>query len=169
MLEEHIRQIELDQILQEELPAFVKPVEEKLAPGIVVNSPADLSAYEWLDSKTKLYCSEVVHFVSEWRCFILYGQIIGIRFYYGNRRIEYDPAVIKEAVRAYTSMPAGCALDFGVTDDGHTLLIEMNDGYSLGSYGLEPTLYVKLLTARWAELNGTEDIFSKKSNPKGCN
>ena len=47
------------------------------------------------------------------------------------------------------SMPAGCALDFSVTDDGRTLLIEMNGGYSLGLYGLEPTLHAKLLTARW--------------------
>lgn len=69
-------------MLQEKLPVFVKPVEEKLAPGIVVNSWKDLSEYEWLDVKTELYCSKVVHFVSEWRCFLLYGQIIGIQFYY---------------------------------------------------------------------------------------
>ena len=56
-------------------------------------------------------------------------------------------------------MPAGCALDFGITDDGQTLLIEFNDGFSLENYGVEPTLYAILLTARWAEINGTEDIF----------
>ena len=158
----NIRQLTLSQVLQEKLPVFVKPVEEKLAPGIVVNSWKDLSEYEWLDVKTELYCSKVVHFVSEWRCFLLYGQIIGIQFYYGDSSIQYDPVVIREAVKAYPAMPAGCALDFGVTDDGKTLLIEMNDGYSLGSYGLEHTLYAKLLTARWAELNGTEDIFRNK-------
>lgn len=59
-------------------------------------------------------------------------------------------------------MPAGCALDFGITDDGQTLLIEFNDGFSLGNYGVEPTLYAILLTARWAEINGTEDIFRIK-------
>lgn len=52
-------------------------------------------------------------------------------------------------------------LDFGVTSDGRTLLIEMNDGYSLGAYGLEPELYAKLLTARWAELNRTQDPFAR--------
>ena len=76
-----------------------------------------------------------------------------------NPEIEYDRKVIDAAVKAFPNMPAGCALDFGVTDDGRTLLIEMNDGYSLGTYGLEATLYARLLTARWAELNGTEDIF----------
>lgn len=53
----NIRQIKLSQVLQEKLHVFVKPVEEKLAPGIVVNSWKDLSEYEWLDVKTELYCS----------------------------------------------------------------------------------------------------------------
>lgn len=103
------------------------------------------------------YTVECVHFVSEWRCFLLYGQLIGIHFYYGDKNIECDREVINAAIKAFPNMPAGCALDFGVTDDGRTLLIEMNDGYSLGIYDLEPTLYVRLLTARWAELNGTVD------------
>lgn len=60
-------------------------------------------------------------------------------------------------------MPAGCALDFGVTEDGRTLLIEMNDGYSLGFYGLEPALYARVLAARWAELNGTEDVLKGRT------
>lgn len=54
-------------------------------------------------------------------------------------------------------------MDFGVTEDGRTILIEVNDGYSLGAYGLEPTLYTRLLTARWAELNGTDDIINNMS------
>lgn len=44
-----------------------------------------------------------------------------------------------------------------VTDDGRTLLIEVNDGYALGCYGLFYIDYAKLLSARWAELTGTED------------
>ena len=86
-----------------------------------------------------------------------YGKIVGIQFYYGDRDAVYDRETIDTAVRAYPNMPADCALDFGVTEDGRTLLIEMNDGYSLGFYGLEPALYARVLAARWAELNGTED------------
>ncbi len=36
-----------------------------------------------------------------------------------------------------------------------SLLIEVNDGYALGSYGLFYPDYAKLLSARWAELIGT--------------
>lgn len=46
-----------------------------------------------------------------------------------------------------------------MTDDGRTLLIEVNDGYSLGCYGLFYIDYAKLLAARWAELTGTEDEY----------
>ena len=147
----------LKDIKQEEPPFFMKPVEEKAAPGIVVNTWEDLDPYIYVDPETELYCSEAVHFVSEWRCFLLYGKIIGVHFYYGDREAEYDPTVIDAAVKVYPDMPAGFAMDFGVTDDGRTLLIEVNDGYSLGTYGLEATLYARLLSARWAEMNGTED------------
>ncbi len=153
----NIRQMKLKDIKDVSLPVFIKSVEDKAAPGIVITSWADLKEYEYLDPEFDIYCSECVHFVSEWRCFLLYGQLIGIHFYYGDKNIECDREVINAAIRAFPNMPAGCALDFGVTDDGRTLLIEMNDGYSLGIYGLEPTLYVRLLTARWAELNGTVD------------
>lgn len=155
----NIRQIRLKDLASETFPVFIKPVEEKTAPGIVVNSIDDLEDYRQMDLDTAIYCSDVVNFISEWRCFLVYGKIVGIRFYYGDPQYECDRNVIDEAVKAYTDMPAGCALDFGVTDDSRTLLIEVNDGFSLGTYGLEDTLYARLLTARWAELNGTKDIF----------
>lgn len=43
-------------------------------------------------------------------------------------------------------------MDWGVTDDNRTLLIEVNDGYALGNYGLHPSLYAALLEARWHEI-----------------
>lgn len=36
-------------------------------------------------------------------------------------------------------------------------LVEVNDGFSLGSYGLWHDLYARLLSARWAELVGVSD------------
>ena len=159
-----IWQTQLGDIRHEKLPIFIKPVEEKIAPGIVVEKWEDLEAeYGLLGPETMLYCSEAVDFVSEWRCFLLYGKIVGIQFYYGNSDAGCDRKTIDDAVRAYPNMPAGCALDFGVTADGRTLLIEMNDGYSLGYYGLEPTLYARLLAARWAELNGTVDALKYRT------
>lgn len=57
----------------------------------------------------------------------------------------------------FWSAPAGYAVDFGITDKGETLLIEVNDGYAFGCYGLLNIYYSKLLSARWAELTDTRD------------
>lgn len=53
---------------------------------------------------------------------------------------------------------ANCAygIDFGVLADGDTALIELNDGFSLGSYGLDPAVYADLILARWTELMSNE-------------
>ena len=37
----------------------------------------------------------------------------------------------------------------GVLNDGSTVLVEVNDGFALGDYGLGTLLYVDLLKARW--------------------
>ena len=155
-----IWQIKLKDLHETMFPVFIKPVEEKSAPGIVVKSWEDVEReYGLIDPDTDIYCSEPVKFVSEWRCFLLYGRVVGIKFYYGDSDAKCDRTIIDKAVEAFSKKPAACALDFGVTEDGRTLLIEMNDGYSLGTYGLDPVLYARILTARWAELNQTNDPF----------
>lgn len=64
------------------------------------------------------------------------------------------------AVKEYRDAPAGYGIDFGVTADRRTLLVEVNDGYALGCYGLQHDLYAQLLSARWSELVGVEDELS---------
>lgn len=50
-------------------------------------------------------------------------------------------------------------INFGVTSKGETLLVEVNEGYALGCYGLFLDLYVKLIITRWAELTDTLDEY----------
>ncbi len=138
-------------------PLFVKPYVDKKFIGRVVHEPKDLiGCGEWFGNQDVI-CSEVVNFIAEWRCFVKYGEIIDVRPYKGSWKAHYDSSVIENCVRDYKTMPAGCALDFGVTDDGRTLLVEVNDGFCIGSYGLMSIDYAKLLSARWSELTGTED------------
>jgi hypothetical protein len=39
-------------------------------------------------------------------------------------------------------------MDWGVTSDGKTVLIEVNDVYALGCYGLDRLLYASMLRDR---------------------
>ena len=160
-----IRTIRYSELARQQFPVFIKPLEEKRAQGIVLNNMNDLpEEYLYLPPEQELICSEVVPFISEWRCFIRYGKIIGIRLYKGDQNAPYNRDVIESAVTACRTLPAGCSLDFGVTQNGRTLLIEMNDGFSIGCYGLPDTEYAKFLTARWAELNHTADPFAAEHN-----
>ena len=155
----NIRLIKAADLRKEKLPIFIKPAEDKAAKGVVVRFWEDAAEYKDFSPEAELFCSEVVNFVSEWRCFVRYGKIVGIRFYHGDQAVECDRTIIENSVRDYKAIPAGCSLDFGVTDDGRSLLVEMNDGIALGCYGLPDEEYAKLLSARWAELNGTRDPF----------
>ncbi|AIQ16589.1 hypothetical protein H70357_07825 [Paenibacillus sp. FSL H7-0357] len=136
---------------------FIKPVEDKKFTGVVVRSTKDLMGCGTYGEDPVILCSDVVKFVAEWRCFVRYGNILDVRRYRGNWRSQFDYRVIENIVLQYKSAPQGYAVDIGITDKGETLLIEVNDGYALGHYGLFSLDYAKLLSARWSELTNTTD------------
>lgn len=145
--------------IQGAFPFFIKPLHDhKLFTGYVVKSKHDL-----LQSKlrckqdTKLIVSECVEFISEYRCFVLGGELVGSKNYTGDFRVSPDYSIIENAIRDYSAQPAAYSIDFGVTADGRTLLIEMNDGFVLSAYGLNKIVYCKMLEARWDEI--TKKIF----------
>jgi hypothetical protein len=135
-------------------PVFVKPLRDpKAFPARVVSSFRDLIPSAHLPDETPLLASDPVTFVSEWRFFVLRGQVVGASWYYGDPTVFPDAGVVRGAVKAWEGVaPAGYGIDFGVTADGRTLLVEVNDGYSLSCLGLRPILYSQILEARWVEL-----------------
>jgi ATP-grasp domain, R2K clade family 3 len=137
---------------------FIKPATlAKKFKGRLLTSAKDLISCGDEFEDTEIWCSEPVNFLAEWRCFVRYGEILGVKSYYGDWRVHFDSQVIENAIAAYHSAPAGYAADFGVTDKGETLLIEVNDGYSIGAYGLFPADYARLLSSRWAQITGSRD------------
>ena len=72
--------------------------------------------------------------------------------YQGNCFRYPNADKIRAAIDAFKSAPAAYGIDFGVLSNGDTVLVEANDGYSLGSYRLNSVDYSRLLEARWAEL-----------------
>lgn len=48
-------------------------------------------------------------------------------------------------------------MDWGVTEDGRTLLVEVNDGFALGNYGVRLFEYTAMIEARWRQLMGLSD------------
>ena len=96
----------------------------------------DIPCQRYVEKGESLLCSEPVNFQTEWRAFVRYRIIWDVRSYRGNWHAHYGSNVLDNTIRAYTGTPAGYAMDFGLTEDGRTLLVEINDSFALGSYEL---------------------------------
>lgn len=140
-------------------PIFIKSKEQKRITGKVIRKTADLIGMGFQEENPKIYTSEVLDFVSEYRVFVRYGQILDCKHYCGDPMVFPDPAVIKDAISKYKSAPDAFGIDFAATKEGKTLLIEVNDAWALGCYGLESHLYAKFLLTRWAQITNSVDEY----------
>lgn len=135
---------------------FVKPKDRaKLFTGFVVNSSADLLTLELLPKQTKLYCSQVVDWTSEQRVFVNKSKIVGVKVYEGDHNSELDLTVVERAIldiENSSDRTNAYSLDFGILENGKSTLIEWNDGFAIGSYGLDKTIYTDFLISRWMEI-----------------
>jgi hypothetical protein len=137
-------------------PLWVKSLRRnKGAPSIAVYGPDDIASASSLPDNHEVLVSEYVVFVSEWRCFVCREHILDLCRYQGEVFQYPDPQVVKNAISDYSRIgPAGYGIDFGVLTNGQTVLVEVNEGYSLSPYGLESMEYAELLEARWLQLMG---------------
>jgi len=145
-------------ITEEKYNIFIKPVENKFFTGKLIRSFKDFISIGHQKEKVDIWCSEPINIVTEYRCFIRYGTIIDLRRYKGDWRLKPDVTLIEEAVKKISDKLSGYAIDFGITKEGKTVVIELNDGYSLGNYGLFSVDYCRLLIARWSQIMNTEDM-----------
>lgn len=136
---------------------FAKPRPDRLKAfnGRLFSAFRDLVPTAHIADDEPVDCAEPIDLVSEFRCFVLRGDPLDLRPYKGDSLVFPDPAVIREAVAAYEDAPMGYAVDFGVTRDGRTVVVEVNDGYAVGAYGLAPLYYAELITARWDEIRAS--------------
>lgn len=151
---------------KQERRAFIKRPGKGNFQPMVANFPflkskqsADVDPYNvmHIDDNDTLLVSEPVTFLAEWRAFVLDGEVLDVRQYRGDWRLRPDEEVIDAANGAFCpDWIRGYAIDFGLTDDGRTLLVEVNAGYSLGAYGLRPDLYARLLAAAWEGVWGSD-------------
>ncbi|KAH3760946.1 small subunit ribosomal protein S30e [Pelomyxa schiedti] len=132
---------------------FIKPAEEAKAFAAIIE-PRDQMLDTILDgmpgvieprpASTPVYCSELVTMAAEHRVYLVNGEIRAVCQYTGPKGgsgPQLDMGTVREAVRVLFGSEegahlVGCAMDFAVlgADKGHaTCLVEVNDGFSLGS------------------------------------
>jgi hypothetical protein len=83
------------------------------------------------------------------------GKVVECFRYFGNDwTVDTPHEDIKKMVSLLDVKSVFYSLDVGVDNDtGKTLLMEVNDGYALGNYGLSPVDYAKYSSNRWLEIN----------------
>jgi len=145
--------------LSSDYPYFIKPVAIKLFTGDVIHSDSMkklfMDYYDGVTPDTELYVSDVIDIISEYRCFIHEDKIVAIHYYGGDFWRYPNVSIIEDMVHAYKgSSPISYTIDVGVTDNDDTIIIELNDMWAIGSYGLDRDLYVKMCLDRINELKG---------------
>ncbi|GAA5085971.1 ATP-grasp domain-containing protein [Chryseobacterium ginsengisoli] len=135
---------------------FVKPKSKtKLFTGFVIQSNYDLFKLDALAKDTELSCSSVIEWLSEFRVFVNQSKIVGIKNYNGNENLVLDMKVVETAIQDFENSKErtdGYGIDFGILKNGETALVEWNDGFALGSYGLDKEIYTDLIVNRWKEI-----------------
>ena len=141
-------------------PVFVKPVKGKQFNGKLITKLGDMIGIGSQEDRD-IWCSEPIDFKSEYRCFVRYDTILDCRRYKGDMKIFPDFIRIELFKSEFKNPPAAYTLDVGVTVDANgkqnTYIVEINDGYAMGAYGLSGLDYAKMISARWSEIVGIPD------------
>ena len=141
-------------------PIFIKPRGKlKRFTGFVCESIDDISQNaRGAGNNVNIWCSDIIHFTSEFRCPIVNGKLRGCYHYRNFNTYDY----IKYRERLFETVQqmadenkegnSAYCLDVGITNKGDIALIEMTDGFSFGMYGMSDELLAEILITRWNEL-----------------
>lgn len=135
---------------------FVKPAQRRKGfTGEVFYSERDVAALGNISRRQRVWCSEVVRWLVEYRIYVVDTRIVAVDRYEGDGSVSLDLGLVESAIAEYRHSgvaPKAYGMDFGVLATGETALIEVNDGYSLGAYDIAADRYTDLLMCRWGEL-----------------
>ena len=132
---------------------FIKPVKNKLFTGMVFNRMT-ISSLKDLDDSTDVIMSKPFEcrILSEWRCYVHFNRILDIRNYSGDQWIlpsrEYAESILKEN----HDFPDSYTMDLGVLENKENVVIEFNDAWSTGNYGIDNSDYYKYLRTRYFQI-----------------
>ncbi len=144
----------LGKVREDDTICFIKPLKDhKLFTGHVRGHMYYLMETSSLPNNTEILCSEIVDFETEWRGFVLNKKLIGLKNYKGDFSKIPDTKIINQAISEFTQAPIAYSIDVALYND-QTVLVEVNDVFALGYYGLSSDRYVAMIEARWNEITG---------------
>ena len=141
-------------------PCFIKPNKIKAFTGFVITGNPLIDGNNIIENMTYGYSGDVImegiiNVESEYRVYIQRGRIIGVKHYLGDPYLPLKKDFVESCLRQANNTLKhldSYTLDFGVTSIGDTILIEANDAWAIGNYGLEPDVYFSFIKERWFQI-----------------
>lgn len=136
---------------------FAKPIKPKMYDmSGTVFSPEFPNQYSSVpdDAEVLTYPAFPHRIVSEWRCYVHNGRVEYAANYSGDIRVSLDWYAVDSAMRTAASCGFPCAYtaDFAVLEDGSTEVVEFNDFWAIGNYGMDNHTYLRMLKERYVEI-----------------
>jgi|LauGreDrversion4_2_1035121.scaffolds.fasta_scaffold04678_1 hypothetical protein len=137
---------------------FVKPVQIKMFTGMVVSKTLLFCLNPYSEDSPVIVCKPFESpIVSEWRCYVrktlLGDPIQDIRCYLGDPFRVPDRGFIEDIFREnILRYPKSYAIDVAVLESGENVVVEYNDMWALGNYGMENDKYFSMLKERYFEI-----------------
>jgi len=144
---------------------FVKPFQQKLFSGLVVDRYSITSLREFPDDLEVMVYDILPPIISEWRLYVMYGKIEDARNYGGDFKRSPEYLDVEEKLaKNKSSLPRCFTMDVGVCVNQDEIalayginkhinvIIEFNDMYAIGNYGVENSLYLRMLRERYFEI-----------------
>lgn len=150
--------VEREKFHKDYTKVFVKPVLPKQFIGNVWESIINLIPLANIPDAAEVWVCDPMDILSEYRCYVLDGEILGVKHYYGDWSIVPDKSIVEKVVKEYKEAPAAYGIDFAVVKRHRgypymdTVVLEVNDGCNLGNYGLDSIHYGEMIVSRWMEI-----------------
>jgi hypothetical protein len=143
---------------------FIKPIEIKLFTGLVLDGMIYASLANLpQDTKVMAYKPFDKKILSEWRIYVHNKKIVDARNYSGDFMIIPIKSWLDKKITSLDNFPCAYTIDVGLLESNgfdfedstynvEPILIEFNDLWALGNYGMPNDLYLQLLQDRYFEI-----------------
>jgi hypothetical protein len=133
---------------------FIKPFDIKLFTGFVIDQMQYYSIKNIPDDTEVMVYEPFKHPIeSEWRCYINNHKLEYIANYSGDILVNVNGLYLMSVINSNKdTFPCAYTIDIGILTNGENVVIEYNDMWAIGNYGIPNDIYLRMLKNRYLEI-----------------
>ena len=133
---------------------FIKPFDIKLFTGFVIDQMQHTPIQDIPDdTPVMVYKPFKYPIESEWRCYIMNHRVEFIGNYSGDFLVSVNGPYLQNIINENRSgFPSAYTIDIGVLSNGENVVVEYNDMWAIGNYGVPNDIYLRMLKTRYFEI-----------------